>query len=114
MPTDRFDEAVCAVCARSATGVAVQNRGRRLLWVCDDLTCLRDARNSADMKQNEWSGRERVAARLGAQDAGEYLAEIGVSSFADLTEEQWNEMWRRGIAGYRRHLKSAVQTDAPF
>ena len=114
VPVDRFDEAVCAVCGRSATGVGVQAPNRNILWVCSDPTCITDAKNSAAMKQDEWNGREIAAAAEGGKEGGEYLAEMGFDKFSDMDEPHYREYVRRIITGYRRALKSVVSNEAPF
>lgn len=38
---NRFDDAVCGCCGRSATGFGYAPKtGQAVLWVCDDPQCL--------------------------------------------------------------------------
>lgn len=115
MRIDRSDTAVCAVCARSATGVAVRTARRgHLLWLCNDPTCITDAKNTFDMKQSEFTAREQLAAVTGGQEGGEFLAQMGFDRFSDMTEPDYREFIRRVIAGYRNALKSGMQDEPPF
>lgn len=118
MPIDRFDDAVCATCARSATGIGYAPPGKNNaapLWVCDDPTCLQTAIESYQMKQDKFNGIEIVSCREGLIAGVEYLQTINKSDIYEMSEPEANEYARRMIAGYRKALKSGIENgEAPF
>jgi hypothetical protein len=104
MTVDRFDDACCCVCARSAAGYGVTPEPRRKppIWVCDDVDCLQIARNTYDMKQADFTRIESLASHEGKTD------------FRDFTEAEFFEANRRFIAGYREALKVKLRDEVPF
>lgn len=113
--SDRFDDAVCSVCARWATGFGYAPRvGRPVLWVCDDPDCLQIAKETYAMKQKDFERLESLAAQEGRVEAEAYCDEIGVYDFREMTIDQACEFSRRLVAGYRTGLKIKLQTEAPF
>lgn len=114
--TDRFDDAVCGCCGRSAVGYgyAPPRLGAPVLWTCDDPECLKIARNSYEMKQDEFSRVESLAAGEGGAEGGAYLDEIGKTDLASLTPDEWFEFCRRIVRGYRKALQTKLRDEAPF
>ncbi len=112
---NRFEDAVCGCCGRAATGFGYAPKvGQTVLWVCDDPECLQIAKDSYTMKQEKFSRIESLAAQKGGDEGGAYLDQIGKSDLATLTIDEWCELNRRIVAGYRRALKSDLKNEAPF
>lgn len=115
MRVDRFDGAVCACCARRATGIGYSpDQRKEPLWLCDDRACIDAAKASYFMKQDQFDSVETLAMRDGGDQGGQYLDTIGKSDLATLTEPEWNEFLRRIIAGYRKSLLDGVKDEIPF
>lgn len=116
MTIDRHDEACCGVCGRNATGFGYSPKSTAPpIWVCDDLECLRIAKDSYLMKQDRFDRLEAMAAVKAAEEMGAELERIGkVQGFEHLTWEEWLDVARAGIRKYRGSLKSLVRDEAPF
>lgn len=111
----RFTDAVCGVCARSATGFGYAPRtGQSILWVCDDPDCLQVAKDTYTMKQDQFSRLESLAAGKGGEEGGQFLDDIGKTDLATLTPDEWHEFCRRLVAGYRKALVTGLKNEAPF
>lgn len=111
----RFTDAVCGVCARSATGFGYAPRtGQSILWVCDDPDCLQVAKDTYTMKQDQFSRLESLAAGKGGAEGGQFLDDIGKTDLATLTPDEWHEFLRRIVAGYRKALSQSLRNEAPF
>ena len=113
----RFDEYLCAVCRRPASGLAVAAKGRRnspLAWVCDDSECIQIAKDSFDMRQTEFSRLDEKAAIMGGDSAGQYLDSIGKTDLAKLDEKEWQTFCRTLVGAYRESLKTTLKDEAPF
>ncbi|WLT09616.1 hypothetical protein RAM19_05660 [Bartonella apihabitans] len=115
---DRFETAICGVCGRSAVGFGYcsnpGHHGSKILWVCDDPECLKIARDTYEMKQDDFSRLESLASGKGLDAGGAFLDEIKKTDLADLTKDEWFEFGRRIIAGYRRALKEDLKDYVPF
>lgn len=112
---ERFDDAVCGCCGRSAEGYGyAPGHGKPVLWTCDDPDCLQTAKDSYAMKQDDFTRLESLAAQEGGTEGGEYLDQIGKSDLATLSIEEWAEFCRRVVAGYRKALKVKLKDEAPF
>ena len=112
---DRHDPAVCGSCGRTAIGYGYAPKPERpVIWVCDDPECLRLAKDSYDMKQDDFTRIESLAAQKGGEEGGAYLDEIGVTDLAKLTPDCWAEFCRRLVAGYRKALVRDLRNEAPF
>jgi len=63
---ERFDDSICAVCARRACGAGYSDWGRGkkppILWLCDDPDCIQIAKETYNMKQDEFSRIESLSA----------------------------------------------------
>lgn len=102
---DQFDPAICGVCARAACGFGYSPRGAsKILWVCDDLTCIQAAKAVHSMKQDKFTRIESLAAAKGGDAGIEFLETIGKTDFTALNIDEWSEFRRRIIAGYRTAL----------
>lgn len=111
----RFTDAVCGVCARSATGFGYAPRtGQSILWVCDDPDCLQVAKDTYTMKQDQFSRLESLAAGKGGEDGGQFLDDIGKTDLATLSPDEWHEFCRRLVAGYRKALVTSLKDETPF
>lgn len=114
---DRTDPTTCAVCAREATGLGVCPRERRrsaIHWVCDDPECIEIAQAAFDMKQDQFTRLESLAAGGGGAAGVEFLQQIGKSDIYQMNETEWYEFCRRFVAGYRKDLKRLLKEEAPF
>ena len=112
---DRHEPAICAVCARPATGYGVApNHTSKIMWVCDDPDCLQIAKSSYAMKQDHFERLDSLAAGKGGEKAGEYLEQIGKTDLATMNQTEWFEFCRRLVAGYRSALKNDLRDEAPF
>lgn len=112
---NRFEDAVCGCCGRSATGFGYAPKaGHPVIWVCDDPDCLQLAKDSYSMKQEQFSRLESLAAGKGGQEGGAFLETIGKYSLAELTPDEWFEFCRRVVAGYRKALVEDLKGEAPF
>lgn len=112
---NRFEDAVCGCCGRSATGFGYAPRtGQSVLWVCDDPECLQLAKDSYAMKQDQFSRIESMAAGKGGEEGGAFLDDIGKTDLASLSPDEWFEFCRRIVAGYRKALKHDLKGEAPF
>jgi hypothetical protein len=111
----RFTDAVCGVCARSATGFGyAPQTGQSILWVCDDPDCLQVAKDTYTMKQDQFSRLESLAAGKGGEDGGQFLDNIGKTDLATLSPDEWHEFCRRIVAGYRKALVTSLKDETPF
>lgn len=115
MSVERFDDALCGVCGRQATGYGYSpDMRKKVLWVCDDDECLQIAKDSYGMKQDQFSRLESLAAQEGRRASEAFMDEIGVYDFRELTEAQACEFARRLVGGYRAALKGKLRDEAPF
>lgn len=118
--TPRFHDRVCAVCARPAIGWGYASHSYRtvaadrIAWCCDDPECLAIARDSYAMKQIEFGRIDTLATEDGGQKGGEYLDSIGKTDLATLTADEWAELCRQIVGGYREALKGRLRNEAPF
>jgi hypothetical protein len=111
----RFNDALCGCCGRTATGFGYAPRtGQTILWVCDDPACLQLAKDSYSMKQEIFTRLESLAAGKGGEEGGAYLDTIGKTDLATLTTDEWFELNRRIVAGYRKGLVELIKNEAPF
>lgn len=112
---DRFNDVLCCVCRRRAIGHGyTPSPSKPILWCCDDFECLTIARNTYQMKQEDFSRLESLAAGRGGENGGAYLDTIGKTDLATLTEAEWFEFCRRVVAGYRIALKTDLKEEPPF
>lgn len=112
---NRFEDAVCSCCGRSATGFGYAPKtGQAILWVCDDPQCLEIAKDSYSMKQDQFSRLESLAAGKGGDEGGAFLDSIGKTNLESLTPDEWFEFCRRIVAGYRKALIADLKNEAPF
>ncbi len=112
---ERFDDRLCGVCARTATGYGyAPNSKKPVMWVCDDPECLKIAKDSYNMKQEEWTRLERLAANEARFDAGDYMARIGKTDMATFSDEEAMTICQVISASYRKNLKKLVGSEAPF
>lgn len=115
MIIDRFNEAICACCARSATGLGYTPNARKpVLWICDDPDCIQLAKDSYTMKAETFTRIESLAAGKGGEEGGAFLDHIGKSDLTHLTPDEWFEFCRRIVAGYRKALAVDLRDAAPF
>ena len=118
MNVDRFDDALCSVCARAACGIGhtpnVACGKDRMLWLCDDPECLRIAIDSYTAKQETFTRIEGLAVVHGGKSGGKYLEDIGVFDLSRLAPDQWAEFCRRLVSGYRMALKQGLKDEVPF
>jgi len=107
---DRHEEGICGVCARRDAGMGIGEWKRRsqMLWVCNDPDCLKIAKATQNMKQDEFSRIESLAAGRGGAEAGAFLEQIGKTDLAQLNHAEWFEFCRRLIASYRKALKAEL------
>lgn len=111
----RFTDALCSCCQRTATGFGYAPRsGQTILWVCDDPQCLQIAKDSYTMKQETFTRLESLAAGKGGEEGGGFLDTIGKTDLASLTPDEWFELCRRIVAGYRKGLVELLKNEAPF
>lgn len=117
MPS-RFNEGICGVCGRREVGLGFSQRnGRRdlpTMWLCDDPTCAKIARETYSMKQDQFDRIESLAAQRGGDEGGQYLESIGRTNLETLTIDEWCEFCRRVVAGYRKALINDLRNEAPF
>lgn len=116
MTTERNDGTACGVCGRNATGFGYSPKSSATpIWVCDDLDCLRIAKDSYAMKQATFDRLEAMAAVKAAEEMGAVLEQMGkAEAFSGLSWEEWLDTARAGIAKYRASLKELVASEAPF
>jgi len=109
---DRLQQGLCAVCARREVGIGVADwesfKKPPILWLCDDPDCIAKAKATYDMKQDEFTRIESLAAGKGGEEAGAFLDQIGKTDMAKLTKTEWFEFCRRLVAGYRKALKDGL------
>lgn len=112
---DRFDNALCACCARAAIGIGyTPSHTKPIIWLCDDPECIQTAQRTYSMKQDDFTRQESLAAGKGGEQGGEFLDSIGKTDLASLNEGEWFEFCRRIISGYRKGLAEALKNEAPF
>ncbi len=112
---DRFDDHICAVCARTGAGFGYAPGSRmKPLWTCDDFDCIPIAKSTYNMRQQEFTRLESLAAGEGGSEGGQFLDEIGVFDLRELTPDQFFEFNRRVVAGYRKKLVELLKDEAPF
>lgn len=115
MTIPRTCDAICACCGRQAEGYGYAPRmNQQPLWVCDDPLCLPTAKDTFNMKQDQFNRIESLAAQKGGEEAGMFLDEIGKTDLATLTVDEYCEFNRRHTAGYRKALASSLREEAPF
>lgn len=112
----RFEPYVCGVCGCLECGIGIVGKSRsdKTLWVCDDPDCLKIAKATYLMRQDEFTRIERMAVTEGGLMAGRYLEQIGKFDLASLSKDEWQEFSDRMISGYRRSLKALSDTEVPF
>jgi len=110
---ERGQVGICAVCARQEAGLGVKvnpkSRRSAILWLCDDPECLRLAKVTKDMRQDEFNRVEKRAATLGGNEAGKFLEQIARTDLAKLSKAEWEEFCRRLVTGYRKALKGELR-----
>lgn len=111
---DRHDDTTCAVCARRAVGYGYAPRRHKVMWVCDDPECLVTVRTTYDMKQDDFTRIESLAAQKGGDEGGAYLDQIDKTDLSLMTPDEWCEFCRRVVAGYRKALATDLADEAPF
>ncbi|WP_156419993.1 hypothetical protein [Aureimonas sp. N4] len=120
MSADRFDPAVCGVCARNATGHGYAPKwpyGRpppKPIWLCDDPECIAIARNTYDMKQDEFDRLESLATVEAGHKLETYCDAIGKTDFAQFTQTEFEQAMREVVAEYRFAMKVKLRDEAPF
>lgn len=116
--TDRHSDRVCACCARPAIGIGVAPPSPKsvsqILWLCDDPHCIEIGQKTMGLKQLEFSRLDRLAAMEAGHDIEAYCDEIGKTDLRDLTQEEWDNLCRRFVAGYRDALQTKLRDAAPF
>lgn len=114
--SDRFDDAVCAVCARYAQGYgyAPQGSKRPVAWVCDDPDCIQIAKDTYEMANDDFNRIERLA----HQDAGHALERfcdrIGKTDFREFTQAEFEDGMASIFAEYHEAMKGRLKNEAPF
>lgn len=116
--TTRHAPEVCGVCARPAIGFGYvpptgYNR-KPIIWCCDDPECLKIAKDSYNMKQNEFTRLDTMAALDGGNAGGEYLDKIGKTDLGELTEAEWSAFCMALVGGYREALQGRLKNESPF
>ena len=116
MMRTRFDAMVCGVCGCLECGYGIVGKSRhdKTLWVCEDPECLKIAKATYLMRQDEFSKIERLAVDEGGLLGGRYLEQIGKFDLSSLEPDEYKEFLERVISGYRRSLKALSDTEVPF
>lgn len=115
MTINRFNDALCSCCGRTATGFGYAPKtGQAILWVCDSEECLQLAKNTYTFSQDQFTRLESLAAGKGGEEGGAFLDDIKKSDLASLNEAEWFEFCRRIVAGYRKGLIDLLKAEAPF
>jgi len=115
MILNRFEDAICGCCGRSATGYGYSpDHKKPPIWTCDSQECLTVAKNSYSLPQDQFSRLESLAAGKGGEEGGAFLDGIGKTDLATLTPDEWFEFCRRIVAGYRKALVEDLKGEAPF
>lgn len=114
----RFHPCLCAVCQCSAIGSGYAPKFTKsveaIAWTCDDPECTTIARNTYEMRQQEFNRLEELATAEGGIAGGEYLDSIGKTDLTTLDELEWQTFCRKMIGGYRTALKTKLRDEAPF
>lgn len=66
------------------------------------------------MKQREFSRLDSLAAIEAGHDVEAFCDEIGKTDFREMTEQEWDNLCRRFVAGYRDALQTKLRDEAPF
>lgn len=119
MTESRFDPALCCVCRSQASGFGyipprrVRASADVIAHTCNDFDCLDLAKDTYEMRQDEFTKLEEAATEEGGAAAGSYLESIGKTDLATMTAEEWQAFCRTMVAGYRRTLRDLVKTNHP-
>lgn len=117
MPS-QFDDCICGICARREVGLGYMDKSNRrnkpILWLCDDPECAKIAQEVYGMKQDDFTRIESLAAQKGGDAATDFLDQIGKTDLVTLTVDEFCELWRRVVAGYRKALMNDLRDEAPF
>ena len=112
---------ICAVCARTACGVGYSPDPKKpVIWLCDNLECLYDARNTYDMRANNLSQVERDCAVKTTFDVGQFLKKINKTDLNTFTAQEAQSLCLTIVEAYRKRLINAVdivdasRSEAPF
>lgn len=106
----------CAVCRRHAWFIGYAPRGgARPIWLCDDHVCQSLGRSVYTMPPQKLDKVEHDSSLVAADKAGEYLDEIKQTDVAQLSPDQWRELWRRFIVGFEHEMRRRLlSNEAPF
>ena len=118
MTDPRFDNRLCCVCRRPATGLGWAPKYVKTVdlvaWVCDDPECVAIARDSYGMKQLEFNRIDNMATSDAGAALEQFLDKIGKTDLRALTQAEWDEALKTTIGGYRAALKGRLRDEAPF
>ncbi|HEY8358665.1 MAG TPA: DUF6511 domain-containing protein [Ramlibacter sp.] len=118
MQHDRHSDRVCGVCARPAIGIGVAPSNARrlqdLIWLCNDPECIEIGNKTMGLKQLEFSRLDSLATMEAGSDVERYCDEIGKTDLREFTQQEWDNLCRRFVAGYRDALQTKLRDEAPF
>ncbi len=118
-----YSAALCSICQCEASGYGYlpPRRERKkgemppIAHSCTDLECLDLAKDSYDMRQEEFTRLEELATEEGGNEAGAFLESIGKAGvpLMELTPDEWSQFCHKLVAGYRKSLKEHVKHNTP-
>lgn len=106
---------LCAVCGRAEEGVGIvksnyMRSDADVIWTC--MEHVEHARGVQRVSNSHWERMESHGRAAADAAAGEYLMEIGKFDFRDLTEDEVDTFWKRGMDGWRQKMNELVLEEA--
>ncbi|WP_311276135.1 DUF6511 domain-containing protein [Methylobacterium sp. WCS2018Hpa-22] len=111
------DEPVCCgICRRQAVGLGYTPKfGKRIVWTCDDPTCLSLGKTVFHMPAKNLTQQEAFSLSEAGEEAGAYLESIGKFSLAELTEEEWIRFLKTVLNAFGDRMRARLLSQAaPF
>lgn len=117
-PADRFadpEPIICCVCRRASYGLGHAARGRKPIWICDNVACIKAGAKVYRMTEKEFTGHELFARRKAGDAGGQYLDGIGKTDLATLSDEEFLAFITAVIEGFGTSMRQRILGDeAPF
>lgn len=109
--TDNHDPADCHICHRHAIGIGTgftSARDKDPKWICSQCSLIiEDIRRVKNFDAYELKALEKVD-----EAAGEYVAGLGQSDLAELSELERRMLWKAVVASFGDSLRALIKGGA--